>query len=153
MTHVFTLERTIACPPDRVYAALVSPTARLEWMEGLTSMVPEREGALAPGVSWTDTRSIFGIDETEHVTVVEATPGARLVLEVDGGQGTARRGLIRFAYDLSPHDGGARIAVSCTVDDLSRKGAILVRFLGEPFARRVSDDLAAMERWAVAQAS
>lgn len=138
---------SLRAPPAAVWAALVDPTARAAWRPGLTAG-DTAGGSLSAGDAWVETRDVFGRPETEHVTVLEADEAAgRLVLEVDGDAGSARRGRLRFTWTLTPDGSGTRVVVAGRAHDLSRKGALLFRFLVGPYARAVQEELAGLAAW------
>lgn len=146
--HHLETARSVDADPDVVWRALVDPGARLEWTPGLSAMEPMPAGPLAPDRSWTERRDVFGTEETEVVRVVVADPEARrLVLEVDGEAGTARRGTLRFEWTVAQEEGRARVSVTGQVADLSRKGAILLRFLVGPYTRQVDEELEGLARY------
>lgn len=145
LTRLFEVSRTVASAPDAAWRLLSDPAARLRWCPGVTSVEGAPDAPIGPGDGWSETRDVFGSEETERVAVIEVADGASLVLEVDGDAGTARSGRLRFTWTLTPVDDGTRVGVVCDVGDVGRKGGILLRFLREPWARQVEEELEGLE--------
>jgi len=94
-----------------------------------------------------ETRHLFGREATEHVEVTDYEPPRRLVLEVDGSQGTSRRGQYVFTYTLAPVEGGTRVTLQGEGSGLSTVGRVVGRFLLGPFERACRRDVRALRRW------
>ncbi len=146
MAELFTVSRGVKCTPEGVLSFLAMAMERPQWCPGVLSISGAPPGAASPGDGWQEERDVFGLAETEHVTVVTSSDPAAFVFEVDGTKGTARSGRLRFEWRATPNDDGSHVSVSCLVGEFSRKGVILARFLIGPFARQAEAELAALAR-------
>lgn len=137
----FELRRTMVHPPDQVVAALADAARHPEWMPGVQVVQPTDDGA-----SWTEERVRFGRLMTEDYRVEERSLH-RLVLAVEGGEDSARRGSWRFAYQAHEIPEGTELHLRGSGEGLGTVGRVAGRFLVEPFRRSVEADLEALEEW------
>jgi predicted GNAT family N-acyltransferase/uncharacterized protein YndB with AHSA1/START domain len=122
MTRTDTASRTIAAPPDRVYAALVDPESLAAWlppagMSGRFEHFDARPGgsyrlvltyadaSTAPGKATADS------DITE-ARFLEIVPGVRVVQAVDFVADDPRfAGTMTMTWEVSPTEGGTRVDI------------------------------------------
>ena len=129
MPRTDTASRTIAAPPDRVYAAMADPEALVAWlppagMSGRFEHFDARPGgsyrlvltyddaSTAPGKATADS------DITE-ARFVEIVPGVRVVQAVDFvSEDPAYAGTMAMTWEVTATDGGTR--VDMRADDVPR---------------------------------
>jgi uncharacterized protein YndB with AHSA1/START domain len=125
MPRTDTMSRTIAAPPERVYAAFVDPDALLAWLppEGMTGRF-ERFDARPGGsyrlvLTYNDARGAPG-KATADSDIVEArfvqlVPGWRVVQEVDFvADDPAYAGTMTMTWTATAAGGGTRVDLVAT---------------------------------------
>lgn len=142
----YELSRHLDHPPERVMAALSDLDARAAWRPDLRSVERLAGDGFGPGTRWRETRDLFGAEATEVVEVAELDAPRRLVLQVDGEAGTARRGTYVFTWTLTPRDGGTTLTLRGEGSGLGTAGRVVGRFLQEPFERASRRELDALAR-------
>lgn len=120
MSTTRTSSATVPAAPEEVYAAMTDWDRAPSWMEGV-------EAVRADGPTRTGAQLVLTARGRERrAEVVEAVPGARLVLR--SAQGPVRA---TYTYDLRPVDAGAATAltlgVRCRTVGLLRPLSPLVR--------------------------
>jgi uncharacterized protein YndB with AHSA1/START domain len=119
--------RVIAAPPEKVYAALVDPTALTEWLPptGMTGTIERFD--LRPGgsyrmvLTYADTSVSRGKSSADSDVVeahfVDIVPGVRVVQAVDFiSDDPAYAGTMTMTWGVSAVDGGTRVDI--TADDV-----------------------------------
>lgn len=122
MTRTDRASRTIAAPPDRVYAALVDPVALAAWLppEGMTGIVDHfdarpggsyrmrltyADASVAPGKSTADS-------DVVEARFVDLVPGVRVVQAVDfDSDDPAYAGTMTMTWELTAVESGTRMEI------------------------------------------
>lgn len=122
MSRTDSASRMIAASPDRVYSALVNPEALTAWLppDGMSGRF-ERFDARPGGsyrlvLTYADAGTARGKATADSDVVeagfVELVPGVRLVQAVDFvSEDPAYAGTMTMTWELTPVDGGTRVAV------------------------------------------
>jgi uncharacterized protein YndB with AHSA1/START domain len=122
MTRTDSASRTVAAPPDRVYAALTDPDAMLQWLPpaGMTARFEYFD--LSPGggyrmvLTYTDASGSRGKatadSDVVDVRFVEILPDVRIVQAVDfESDNPAFAGTMTITWELVPTDEGTRVEI------------------------------------------
>lgn len=78
-----TVERRIAAPADRVWAALTDIEHGADVIKGIDRIEMLGEGPFGVGTRWRETRRMLGKEATEEMWVTESEPGTRYVVEAE----------------------------------------------------------------------
>ncbi|KAB8159487.1 ATPase [Streptomyces sp. 3MP-14] len=103
----FTVSGRVARPPEGVYEAVADPEQLSRYFT-----TGGARGRLAPGadVTW----DFADFPGAFPVTVTEADPPRRLVIEWAGEATTGERGVTRVVFEFEPIDSGRRTLVTIT---------------------------------------
>jgi uncharacterized protein YndB with AHSA1/START domain len=98
-------ELVINKPQEEVFAYLADITKHPEWGNPSHKLQVRKtsEGPLGQGSTFDCEGDQFG-HNTDSVTITEYTPNSRIAYQADGNAG-----LIGYAFDLAPADGGTRV--------------------------------------------
>lgn len=121
-----TTRRTIAAPPERVWAVLADADNYAHWVVGARDIRDADPGFPAVGTSFKHTLGLGPIDLKDESDVVESDPPRRLVLHVKARP--LGRGVV--ALDLVPEGAGTLVTM--------REGpaSLLARLMYNPIADR-----------------
>lgn len=148
MTIRFTSEVRTQASPDRVFAAMTDPEAMSRWMPNLVGIEALSEGPLQVGSRFRETRRMFGREATEHFEVTGYEPDRRLVLRVDGSQGTTGKGIFLFDHELVSEGEDTRVILRAEID---LGGGLFTRLMGWAmqgfFRKGIEGDLRALASW------
>jgi uncharacterized protein YndB with AHSA1/START domain len=122
MTRTDSASRTVAVPPDRVYAALTDPEALLQWLPpaGMTARFehfdPRTGGGYRMVLTYTDASGSRGKatadSDVVDVRFVEIVPDVRIVQAVDfESDNPAFAGTMTMTWQLVPADEGTRVEI------------------------------------------
>jgi uncharacterized protein YndB with AHSA1/START domain len=147
MSHLFTIDQTMAAPVERVYAAVTGFDAWSEWMPNLVRLERLNDLPFGPGFEWRETRKVFGREGTEIFTVEALDPGHALKTRCDGRRGSMGRGEFRFSHTLTPKNGLTLVSLQCEIDGLGWFGDWTFRLMGGMFKRAIAGDVSALRRY------
>lgn len=126
--------RTVAAPPDRVYAVFsdyeVAHPAILP--KPYFDEITVEEGGQGAGTVVRVRMKAMGAENNYRLTVTEPEPGRRLV-EADPDAG------VETTFLVEPHDGGRHAQVTITIDTKASPGlkGLVERLILPPFSRRI----------------
>lgn len=115
----FSVTEWINASPNIVYGVATNLDLAGKWMPNFVRMEKLTPGEFRPGTKFRETRKMFGKTATETFEVVSAEPPHRLVLAVDGTQGTSKRGHYEFVHEFVPEGEGTRVTLHGTISRMS----------------------------------
>lgn len=102
-----TVDQLIAAPPARVWEVVTDLDSAATTLRGVSRIERVAGEGYAPGVVWRETRTVFGMEETEEMTVAEAEAPHRTVLTA------ASRGAV-YRTEITLHEAGAGTRLTMT---------------------------------------
>ena len=143
----FQSHKSIAAPPDRVFAAMTQTDAVRQWMPNLVSFEPLTEGPLRVGSQWRETRKMFGKAASEVFEVTACEAPQQLSLRVDGSKGSSKKGEYRFDYRLAPQGATTELTMRGEVHVDGWLANLMGKLFAKTFIAACEKDLEAMKRW------
>lgn len=77
------VERRVAAPPDRVWRILTNLAGAADTLSGVSKAEVLTPGPFGVGTRWRETRTMFGKQATEEMTVTACEPPHRYVAEAN----------------------------------------------------------------------
>ncbi|GAB4537814.1 MAG: hypothetical protein Tsb0010_16910 [Parvularculaceae bacterium] len=105
-----------------IFTDIPNAAARLS---GVTKLEAHSDGPVGPGFKWTETRTLFGREASETMTVAEFSPPEFMTVEAFS-HGTA----YRTRFDFAPQDGGTKVAMTFSATPKSLFARIMSIFSG-----------------------
>lgn len=142
-TQEVVVSRTIAATPEAIWHILTDVERAPDFFRSIGSVEVLQAGAYAPGLRWRETRTIFGRSETHELTVIEAEPNRRTVLESESG-GVRYRIECTLARSGDHYDSAPRTLVVSrfVADQPDTAPPVLWRVLGSLGAKATEESLA-----------
>jgi hypothetical protein len=146
MSHIFTIDQTIAAAQERVFGVLTDFDRWPDWMPHVLKMERLNDKPMGPGFQWRETRKLFGRSVVETFEVRLFEPEHAFAVVCDGTKGSMKQGQFDIRYDLIPKGGLTHVAVIAEVSGLSYWGNWGFRLFGGTFKRALEGDVSAMRR-------
>lgn len=140
------LQTTIAAPPATVWAELTDIRNWSRWLPNLAQLEMLGDGVVDVGTRFRETRKMFGRDATEVFEVTAAQSPQSLELQVDGREGSSRRGNYRFSYRLEPVAVGTCLHLDARIEGMGWFFKRVGRLFTGGFRRALAADLTAFKR-------
>lgn len=147
MSHLFTIDQTIAAAQDRVFHRLTDFDHWHDWMPNLVKLERLNDRPMGIGFQWRETRKFYGRFATETFEVTVYEPENAFGMRCDGSKGSMGQGQFDVRFDLIPKGGLTHVAVIAEVSGLSFWGDIGFRLFGGTFKRALEGDVSALRRY------
>jgi carbon monoxide dehydrogenase subunit G len=147
MSHLFTIDQTIAADTGRVFERLTDFENWKEWMPNLVSLERLNDKPMGQGFAWRETRKFFGRTAAESFEVRLYEPHHAFAVVCDGTKGSMGQGQFDIRYDLIPKGGLTQLSVMTEVSGLSFWGGLGFRLFGGAFKRALAGDVHALRRY------
>jgi hypothetical protein len=147
MSHLFTIDQTIAAAQDRVFHRLTDFDQWQAWMPNLVKLERLNDAPMGPGFQWRETRKFFGRLAVETFEVRLYEPDYAFAVTCDGTKGTLGQGVFDIRYDLIPKGGLTHVAVIAEVSGLKGWGGWMFWMFGGSFKRALEGDVSALRRY------
>lgn len=131
------VERTIAAPPERVFAASSNIPQWAEVVPAITKIEMLTDGPVGVGTRFRETRVMFGREATETMEVLEFEPPRRYLLGAES-HGARYRTELRF----EPDGEGTRMVFDFTGVPLTFMAKVM-GFVMKPMLKKMGDLCAA----------
>lgn len=105
-----------------IFTDIPNAAARLS---GVTKLEPHSDGPVGPGFKWTESRTLFGREASETMTVDEFARPNHMTVDAFS-HGTA----YRTRYDFAPQDGGTKVVMTFRATPKSLFARIMSIFAG-----------------------
>jgi carbon monoxide dehydrogenase subunit G len=145
MALEFTIEESIAAPPEAVFADVVDPEAMTRWMPAVVSVEPLTEGPLRVGSRFRETRTMFGKAASEVFEVTHLEAPSRLDLYVDGRLGSSKKGEYWFRHDFERDGQGTRLRLHGKIETSGFMMRMLGSLMRGMFKKAIAKDLRALK--------
>lgn len=137
------VSRTIAAAPEAIWQVITDVERAPDFFRSVGSVEVLGSSEYAPGLRWRETRTIFGRSETLELTVVEADPSRRAVLESEAA-GVRYRISFELTRSGDHYESSPRTLVVSrfVADQAPTAPPILWRVLGSLGAKATEESLA-----------
>lgn len=146
MSHLFTVDQTIAAAQDRVFHRLTDFDHWQDWMPNLVKLERLNGLPMGPGFQWRETRKVFGRHAAETFEVRLYEPDHAFAVVCDGAKGSMGQDQFDVRFDLIPKGGLTHVAVIAEVSGLTGWRNWMFRLFGGSFKRALEGDVSALRR-------
>ncbi len=122
------VQRHVAAPVDRVWAIVTDIASSPSVVSGIESVEILGDSAFGIGMSWRETRIMFGKSATEEMRIVDVEEGSSYTVE-SRATGTTYRSVM----SLEPDGDGTLLSMSFTADAGSTISKVFSSTIGKLF--------------------
>lgn len=145
MAITFSQNFSIPASPERVYAVLTDAEQCKHWMHNFVAIEPLNDlPPFTTGYRFKETRKMFGKAASEVFEIKEAQAPSKLVMYIDGKQGSSKRGYYLFTYTLQPQGSGTLIKLDAEMGGTGKFYEWLGRLFVGMFKKAIAKDMQAM---------
>lgn len=122
------VQRRVAAPVDRVWAIVTDIASSPSVVSGIESVEILGDSAFGVGMSWRETRTMFGRSATEEMRIVDLEEGSSYTVE-SRATGTTYRSVM----SLEPDGDGTLLSMSFTAEAGSTISKVFSSTIGKLF--------------------